>query len=250
MDSVVFENRWNAATREADAAEMRSLARDIGFALPNRDGASLRRFLSTFGPTAGQTENVFARAFRTTAVEIVASYETALAALDAERSAESLVLHEGWHRTLSELAVRTLGPTDLASTLQLSKSYLSRALSAMRGADLVEVTPSTSGRERPHRLTGLGDRLLQKLNQEQPEADGAARTAEQSEIAELAARSLTSLSFKTAREITFYVALIYLAVESIPSGGRSQSFDLGTLREIRRLLIDIPSGVYVPTNFT
>jgi DNA-binding MarR family transcriptional regulator len=207
MNSLEFQERWLAATGDEHVAEMESLARDIGFALPSISIAALRDFLSQFGPGAEATENRVARTFRATAIDIVASYETACTALDAERSAESLVLHEGWRRIMNELAEGPSGPSELAAVLGVSKSHTSRALSAMRRADLVEVSASTSAKERPHRLTSLGNRLVEKLNEEANVLPSPLE-AERSEIAELVLRPLASFRFKTSRELRFYVGLL------------------------------------------
>jgi DNA-binding MarR family transcriptional regulator len=233
MQTDGLRDRWNVAER--DGPELRVIARDLGHELIRNDLSACRQFISWAGPSTS-TSDTFVHGFRTALVELIGAYEQALEHHLDERRAEESVIHEGWWRILEQLAITPMGPSRLADQLESEKSSMSRTLERMREAGLVEVVRSSSGKERPHRLTMRGDSLLSQ----RPTVISfqEAVVVEREELTMLATRSVAGLVFQSPIAGLLYLASLHMVVDALREPANRQG--LLAAKELRRLLTNLP----------
>jgi DNA-binding MarR family transcriptional regulator len=171
--SKIIKRLWAAPQ---DPRELRRVARALGQELPRARLSQLRDFRAEIGrlwsgtPTPGR-EHEYASGYVACMVDVTAEYEVTLRQHEDEHEYQNAAQHEGWRDMLLLLRNGPMLPSAIAEQLGVDRSTVTRSLSRMRAAGVVEVAngDSLDGRTRPHRMTLAGQRLLGRLQQSMPQ---------------------------------------------------------------------------------
>ncbi|WP_164010977.1 MarR family transcriptional regulator [Pyxidicoccus trucidator] len=161
LDKVARKLSSGQLTEEA----LRMFARDVGHELPHHRLETLKGFRELLARAAIGPSFAWGSGYRAALLDMVASFESAVCARQDRQSAELLLRHRSaWREVLHALRDGPLTQKELAAALgNMDKGQMSRTLSEMRDAALVEVFACAEGdRSRPHQLTPLGKRLLEQ----------------------------------------------------------------------------------------
>jgi DNA-binding MarR family transcriptional regulator len=156
-----------------DRTELRRLARALGTELSREHLDTLRSVrvaLARLPIVSESGSAVDARSYATgyvaSMLDVTAEYEACVRQSDDARVLEQIVMREGFRELLALLRAGPRLPSELAEALGEERSRITRLLQRLRAAGLVMVHDSDSrdGRQRPHRLTAEGRRVLDRLD--------------------------------------------------------------------------------------
>jgi diguanylate cyclase (GGDEF)-like protein len=117
---------------------------------------ALRRELAA---TADPPEESFEAGYRAAVIDWLATAEAMMVPQRREREARRLLVdNPAWWQVLEAARDHLVTPTETKGLLDTSAPTATRVLAALREAGVLEVVPAP--KERPHRLTALGTRLL------------------------------------------------------------------------------------------
>lgn len=159
----IIKRLWSAPE---DPQELQRVARALGQELPRARLSHLRDFRAEIGRLWTRTQQApgggYASGYLACMTDVTAEYEVALRQHEDEQEYRSAALREGWRDVLALLRDGPMLPSAIADRLGVDRSSVTRALSRMRTAGVVEVAPGDplDGRTRPHRITWAGQRLL------------------------------------------------------------------------------------------
>jgi DNA-binding MarR family transcriptional regulator len=150
------------ATAPEDPKELRRVARALGNELPRQRPEVLRCFragLARQPVTAGS----HAEGYIAGLLDVAAEYEVSLRQAADQADIRRRALRKDWREVLVLLADGPRQPSDLAARVGKDRATLTRILKKLRAAGLVQVYASNEldGRTRPHRLTLLGQRIVE-----------------------------------------------------------------------------------------
>lgn len=117
---------------------------------------ALRRELAT---TEDPPEESFEAGYRAAVIDWLATAEAMLVPQRRERDARRLLVdNPAWWSVLEAARDHLVTPTETRELLDTSAPTATRVMAALRDAGVLEVVPAP--KERPHRLTAMGTRLL------------------------------------------------------------------------------------------
>ena len=155
------------AERSDDPGALRSAARDFGDELPRRRMDVLRQFRAGVAAVRrGKTG--WLAGYLEALTDVGASYEAALAEEQDEDAAEQFARRPHYVGILGALRdAGTLSQVDLGRRLGKSEGVISRHLSELRDAGLVEIAQveKADGRAKLNRLTLRGERTVDRIRQ-------------------------------------------------------------------------------------
>jgi DNA-binding transcriptional ArsR family regulator len=149
--------------------ELGQIARELGYFLPRASLPELRSYRAEVAevrdhPEMERPEKAFVQGVLFTMGEVCASYESEIQAEAERRQTAAYGAEKPLHNALlHRIFAGTTSPSDLAEALGKDHGQISRALTELRSAGLIElVTPSRLGdqRKRFYRLTTEGLRIL------------------------------------------------------------------------------------------
>jgi DNA-binding MarR family transcriptional regulator len=142
----------------------RELAHVAGEALHAGEDTAMRRFRVLLARPIKELDP-YRKGLRHGIAEVLAAYDLASArSVGEERAQTAVATKDGWKLVLSELVNQPAGTKEIADKIRKDPAQVSRWLSELAKAVLVESWPVVVGdkRSRPYRMTSLGrDALAQ-----------------------------------------------------------------------------------------
>jgi DNA-binding MarR family transcriptional regulator len=151
----------------ADERELPRLSRDLGRELSQNRWEILDAFRAAVERHQPQPSN-YSRGVLEALSEASRSYQAEVLPKKGEEQVAYLARLRNWLPALRAMEKRPVLPTELGAHLQSEASAVSRLLRDMRQVGLVDllVPHGADGRFRPHHLTAMGRRVLERLSQD------------------------------------------------------------------------------------
>lgn len=153
------------ATAPENKKELRRVARALGNELPRHRLDVLRKFRAGLAKQR-VTDGSLAEGYIDGLLDVTAEYEVSLRQGADECEIQRQALRKDWREVLLVLKEGPKRPSDVAALLAKDRPTVTRILKKLRAAGLVQVYASDEldGRTRPHRLTLLGQRIVEGLD--------------------------------------------------------------------------------------
>jgi hypothetical protein len=153
----------------ADERELPRLSRELGRELPRHRWEVLDEFRTAVERTPLEV-SAYTRGFLDALSAVSESYQAEVLPQQSDERVAALARRRNWRPVLQAMANGPVLPTDLRIQLQETElSTVSRRLRDMRQVGLVDLLSppgAADGRTRPHHLTAMGRRILDRLSQE------------------------------------------------------------------------------------
>ncbi|MBI3182160.1 MAG: hypothetical protein HYZ28_08440 [Myxococcales bacterium] len=173
MDARRLLKRVESARHSKET--LRSVGRDIGHELAFRNLPVIRELSAGLALQGGEALEPWLAGYRAALVDLLAACDAELSERERETDLERLVAErQHWAAVLRELAKGPSTPSELREAIGIQDSgQMSRLLAEVRAAGLAEVRVLERGdsRTRPHQLTLLGERIVEKLPAGQPDEE-------------------------------------------------------------------------------
>jgi diguanylate cyclase (GGDEF)-like protein len=214
----------------ADRRALRRGGRGLVFEILDQRAPELAALRRELAEVADPPEESFAAGYRAAVTDWLAAVEAALAPAARERAARRLLTdHPHWWALLRAADEHFVTPTEACGLLGTSLPTASRALASLREAGVLDRVPA--GKERPHRLTLLGARLLASAPAEAGAPAGAPALALYDPVPEVYAepvfRSRLADEVREARASGGALSLLHIDIDRFTEVNDRYGFEVG-----------------------